>query len=198
MIGEENYLDSLTALSPKKQLAFGLLVFERLRPSLITFSKDTGFDVSCFLQARDVAWDALQSLENGTFDGSLNEACLKNAPDTEAFSHKLTSYALNAVLAISDIMEFTMDNHTEHIVHVSTLATDSIYLYLTSLESSDVSSLQQDRKIAAHHLMQQELGQEAEDIKFLIGLPDQFDSETISALRARVSAQLPVLPPTLR
>ena len=126
MLGEENPLTSLAALSRKKQLAFALLVFERLLPSLIAFSKDTGFDNSCCLQARDAAWDALQNGVDGALIRSSNEACLKNAPDTEDFSHELTSSALKAVLAVSDILEFALDGPTDRIAHVSTLARDSV------------------------------------------------------------------------
>ncbi|SRR6266849_688645 len=191
MVGEEKSLGSLTTLSRKKQLAFALLILERMLPSLIAFSKDTGFDESCYLQARDAAWAALLS---GDADQSLNEACLRSAPDTEVFAHKLTSYALNAALAMSDIMEFTLDGRTDHIDHVSTLATDSVYLCLSSLEPSVVSSPEENERIGAHPLMQQELRREEEDIRFLSGLPDQFDNETISALRARASTQAPLLP----
>ena len=35
---------ALSALSPKKQLAFALLIFERMLPSLIAFSKETRLD----------------------------------------------------------------------------------------------------------------------------------------------------------
>jgi hypothetical protein len=41
--------------------------------------------------------------------------------------------------------------------------------------------------------MQRELLQEVEDSKFLAALPDRFDGATVSALRARVNSQLPLL-----
>ena len=72
--GEEKSLVSVATLSPKKQLAFALLVFERMLPSLIAFSKDTGFDDSCYLQAKDAAWAALQ---NGVVEQALNQACIR-------------------------------------------------------------------------------------------------------------------------
>src|SRR6266496_2960729 len=102
MIGEGEFPASVVALSAKKQLAFALLVFERMLPSLIAFSKDTGFDASCYLRAKEAVWAALQ---NGPVDQELNRACIQRAPDTEDFSHELTSYALNAALAIGYIVE---------------------------------------------------------------------------------------------
>jgi uncharacterized protein len=191
MVGEEKSLVSVATLSPKKQLAFVLLVFERMLPSLIAFSKDTGFDDSCYLQAEDTAWAALQ---NSAVDQALNETCIRNAPDTEKFSHELTSYALNAALAMSEIVEFTLNFRADHIANVSTLARDSIYLYLSSLEKSVVSSPEEDKKIAGHSLMHQEQRREQEDIRFLSGLPDQFDQNAISNLKARARAQTPLLP----
>jgi len=160
-------------------------------PGLIAFSKDTGFDDSCYLQAKDAAWGALG---NSAVDLNLNQACIRSAPDTEKFSHELTSYALNAALAMSDIVEFTLDGRTDHIAYVSTLARDSIHLYLSSLEQWVVSSPEEDKKIAGHPLMQQEQRREEEDIGFLSGLPDQFDKDAISALRARATTQAPLLP----
>ncbi|MGH9500091.1 MAG: DUF416 family protein [Terriglobales bacterium] len=191
MIGEEKSLGSLKSLSPKKQLAFALLVFERMLPSLIAFSKGTGFDDSCYLQAKDAAWAALQ---NSSVDQALNQACIRNAPDTEKFSHELISYALNTALAMSDIVEFTLDGRADHIAYVSTLAQDSVHLYLSSLEPSVVSSPEEDSRIASHPLMQQERHREEEDIRFLSGLPEQFDSKTVAAVKTRASTQAPLLP----
>lgn len=47
MIGPQNSVVSITSLSPKKQLAFALLVFERMLPGLTAFAKDTDFNLSC-------------------------------------------------------------------------------------------------------------------------------------------------------
>ena len=161
-------------------------------PSLIAFSKDTGFDDSCYLQAKDAAWAALQ---NGVVEQALNQACIRirSAPDTEKFSHELTSYALNAALAMSDIVEFTLDGSANHIAYVSTLARDSVYLYLGSLKQSVVSSPEEESRIGGHPLMQQEQRREEEDSRFLSGLPDQFDKDAISTLRVRASTQAPLL-----
>lgn len=193
MIGEEKNLFSITSLSPRKQLAFALLVFERMLPSLVAFSKDTGFDDSCYLQAKDAAWATLQ---NGSVNRSLSEACLRGAPDTEEYSHELTSYALNAALALNDIVEFTQDGCADHITRVSTLAGDSLYLYLSSLEDSVVCSPEEDSRITSDPLMQEEHRREEADIRFLADLPEQFPDEAILSLRARADHQAPLLPLT--
>lgn len=189
MITEEKS-DFIRRLSPRKQLAFGLLIFERMLPYLIAFSKDTGFDPSCYLQAKDIAWDALK---NGTAEQELNTKCARNAPDTEKFSHKLTSHALNAALAMNDIVSFIRDGGADHIGDVSTLARDSVYLYVSSLEPSLVSSKEEDVRIGQHPLTQQELRREEEDIKFLHKLPDDLDEDSISRLKSRAFGQTPLL-----
>jgi hypothetical protein len=124
----------------------------------------------------------------------LDQACLGSAPDTEEFSHELTSQALNAALAMRSILEFTLDERVDHIAYILMLARDSLHLYLSSLEPSVVSTPEKDRWIASHPLVQQEQSREQEDVKFLSELPDHFDKNTISALRARASAQPPLLP----
>jgi uncharacterized protein YjaG (DUF416 family) len=191
MIGEENTPVSMTGLSPKKQLAFALLVFERMLPSLIAFSNETGFDDSCYLQAKDAAWAAL---ENAPVDQSLNEACRTGAPDTEEYSHELTSFALDAALAMSDIMEFAQDGCADHITSVSTRAGESVYLYLIGSDDSVVTAPEKVSQILSHLLMQEEHRREEADIRFLANLPEQFNDETILSLRARADTQTSLLP----
>jgi len=191
----EESLLSLEALDPKKQLAFALLIFERMLPSLKAFSKDTGFDGACYLQARDAAWAALENSVAGRASGkALSQTCLRMAPDTEKFSHDLTSFALNAALAMSDIAEFMLDYRVDHIADISTLARDSVYLYLGSLDLSVATPPDEDSKIASHPLMRQEENLEEEDIRFLSDLPDDFNKTVISALKERARNQAPLFP----
>lgn len=188
---KDESLISIASLSPKKQLAFALLVFERMLPSLIAFSKDTGFDDFCYLQAKDAAWGAL---ENAPVDESLNVACRRGAPDTEEYQHELTSFALDAALAMSDIIEFTQDGCADHIESVSTRAGESVYLYLNGLDDSVVIPPENVSRLASHPLMQEEHRREEADIRFLADLPEQFSHETILSLKARADTQAPLLP----
>jgi hypothetical protein len=199
MIPEEQSPVQLSELAPGKQLAFALLILERMLPRMSVFCKDTGVDDSCCSQARDVAWGDLEDgSKRHALYRSLNKACLKNAPDTEDFTHEMTSDALNAFLTISEIMEFMSDGSFDHIAYISTLATDSVFLYVGDLDPALVTTPERVDQIASHPLMQQELQREKEDIKFLAALPDQFDNETISALKARSSSQPSIVPLTRR
>ena len=196
-MAEEESPVSVLDLSPKKQLAFALLVFERMLPRMVAFCKDTGVDYSCCSQASDVAWcDIEAGGRYRTLYRSLNRACLNNAPDTEDFTHEMTSDSLNAFLTMSEIMAFMLDGSSDHIEYISTLATDSVDLYVAHLEPALITTKERDDWIASHPLMQQEFQREKEDIKFLAALPDHFDSETIAALKARSSSQPPILPLT--
>lgn len=195
---EQETLIPLKGLSRERQLAFALLVFERMLPSLTAFSQATGFDRTCYLEARDVAWTALQNnAVNRALIQGLNQACLRSAPDTEKFSHELASYALNATLAMSDILEFMVHGGADHVAHVSTLALDSVDLYVSNLEAAVASSPEEDSKIARHPLMRQERRQQEEDIRFLSDLPGELDERAVSALRTRASKQAPLLPQPL-
>ncbi|WP_263419238.1 YjaG family protein [Terriglobus albidus] len=194
MIGNDKLLVSVGRLSRKKQLAFALLIFERMLPSLFAFSKDTGFNASCYVQAKDAAWATLQ---NSTVHRSISEACLRGVPDTEDYSHELTSFALNAALAANDIISFTKDGRAEHITSVSALAGDSLYLYLSDLEGSGVSSTEEDSWIVSHALMREENRRQEADIEFLAGLPEPLSDEAIISLKVRAGTQPPLLPLTM-
>lgn len=191
MVDSEKTLPSITSFSKTKQLAFALLIFERMVPSLAAFAKDTGFDDSCYLKGRNEAWAALR---NGYVEPSLSETCLKSAPDTENFTHELTSFALNAALAMSEILEFIADGETRHITYISTLAIDSVDFYVGGLDPSPVYTPELERKIAAHPLMHREQRQQEEDARFLSEHPDRFDKKIISGLRARARSQVPLIP----
>src|SRR5690348_16784721 len=160
----ERTLGLIAALSKPKQIAFALLLFERMLPSLEAFAKDTGFNDACYLKGRDAAWAALLT---DHVEPSLSETCVKSAPDIENFTHELTSFALNAALAMSEILEFIADGEARHIVYISTLATDSVDFYVGGLDPSPVYTPELERKIAAHPFMQQELRRQVEDAKFL-------------------------------
>jgi uncharacterized protein len=194
MIRNDKFQISVATLSRKQQLAFALLVFERMLPSLVTFSKDTGFEDACYLEAKEAAWNTLQ---NGPVDRSIINACLRSVPDTEDYSHELTSYALNAALAVNEIIEFTQDGRGEHITNVSNLAGDSLYLYLISLEDSVVSSPEEDISIFSHSLMQEEYRREEADISFVASLPEQLSEEAILSLRKRADTHVSLVPLTL-
>lgn len=191
MIGIELPLTQLSSLNPKKRLAFGILVIERMFPALIAFSMQTGFDVSCYLQGKEEAWNALR---DDPIDRTLIRACTQSSPDTEKFSHELTSYALNAALALVEVLEFVIDAGTEHLEQLLNLARDSVYLYLSDLEPSVVSSQTEVEKIKHDSLMEREALQEFADINFLNALPEMLDDSAILSLKNRAITSSHLVP----
>jgi hypothetical protein len=181
----------LNALSRKKQLAFALLILERMVPDLIAFSKEVGFDVSCHLNAKNAAWRVLE--DDDPINPSLRDTCLGQVPDTEAFSHELTSQALNAALTAVSILEFVQDGRADHLAYISTLATDSIDLYLNGLGDRILDD-PDDWTVMTNPLMQSELHRQESDIIFLSTLSDKFDHRTLAVLRARAKSQPQLLP----
>lgn len=176
---------SIVVLSLKKQLAFALLVLERMWPDLSKFSAETGFNDRYYTEAKEEAWAALLV---GRVSPRLKDICDRTVPDTEDYSHELTSYALNAALATTEIMEFTSDNCTTHIANIASLARETVYLYLSML------GLDEDSKIGEHSLMEQERRREEGDVMFLSALPDDFDAQVIATVRERAVSQSALLP----
>lgn len=184
------HIPSLTSLSPNHQLVFALLIFDRMLPGLLAFCRETGLDCSPYIGAKDMAWRALQ---NGPVDLALRRVCVESAPDTEQFSQPLTSHALNTALAMGEILEFASDWKEDHIENIRKLVRDSVYLYLSTIEPSLISSPSEVKRISEHSLMLREEQKEDEDISFLWSVPT-LDGETISSLKRRAAAQSPVFP----
>ena len=181
------------SLPLKKQLAFGLLIFERMLPSLVSFSRDTGRDSACFLKGRDVVWTELANNHGPVSTQRLREECDGNIPDTEEFSHRLTSFALNAALTMTELLDFIADRSTKHISYISSLATDSADLCASGLLDG-AHSAQRDANLISHPLIQKELRTQPEDLWFLFRLPEEFDDEALAALKNRAMHQASLIP----
>jgi len=183
----------LKILSKRKQLAFALLMFERMLPLLLTFSKRTGFDSSVHLRARAAAWNALAQKEIRAKDASwrsLSAECLKSAPNTEKYTNEFVSYALNAALSMAAVLDFIIDGSVNHILKIAELARDSVDMYLESSDPSLVSEPGTER-LDAHPLLQREHQHQKQDLEFLSALQEGFRDDV---LRKRAGAQPPLLP----
>ncbi len=53
---EDNLRQRLCALSIPKQLAFMLLLCERMMPQLLEFARSTGFGIGIYLECLDRVW----------------------------------------------------------------------------------------------------------------------------------------------
>lgn len=151
-----------------KQLAFLLVVRQRLLPSFRVFSMRTGCEGLTELdQLLAKSWDSLlEGISNANY---IAEASLADslAPDTEQYDMVLVSSALDAAASISLLMEAFGNQKTETVVEAVTLARDSIDMYVQELEGLDPCDPLLERKILRHDLMQRELAKQDAELHYL-------------------------------
>jgi uncharacterized protein len=182
----------LESLSTRKQLAFLLFLCERMMPGLRKFGMDNGFDVSIYEYCLRIGWAWLEGTPVAANYEELSERCLNNAPDPEAFNHSLTSAALDAALSIGTMLSFLSDKKTDHVIEVAELARDTIALYVQQTNSNPPISLTVDC-VMSHHLMQQELRQQAEILELLESHSRELDPILIDRVKERAT-YFPMLP----
>ena len=181
-------------LTKRKQLAFVLLLCARMVPALEKFAQEENFDGACYRDALNTAWHCLEEDRTSSSFGRMAEACLDRAPDTEKFDHPLTSAALNAALSIVATINLVADGNVDHIVEAANLARDTAALYAQAIESIPPRSLS-IVDVMKHPLVQRELRQQAEDLKFLQALP-AVDSQLLMLLLEERAVGTPkLLPP---
>lgn len=177
-----------------KRFAFALLLCERMVPALEEFARDTGFDSSFYRDGLNGAWQYLEKEGGSSNYSEIAEQCLNHAPDTEEFNHPLTSAALNAALSIAAAISLLADDDVNHVVEAAGLARDTAALYAQTIETTPPRSLGFE-EIMKHPLVQCELRQQAEDLKFLQALPADDSQRLISLLKERAAGTPGLLPP---
>jgi uncharacterized protein YjaG (DUF416 family) len=185
---------SLKLLSKDKQLAFILLLCERMVPALRRFANDVNFNDSIFRKCLDISWRHLDGEISISNYSELAAKCLNEAPDTEVFDHSLTSAALNAALAVGEMMEFLADHSIDHLLAAAGLARDTTALYAQSIEAMPPNSLGFN-DIMDHPLIKKELWRQAEDLEFLKSLPTDNPRQMIPLIKEHAGKAPALLPP---
>jgi uncharacterized protein YjaG (DUF416 family) len=185
---------SLDKLPQAGQLAFILLICERLMPALEKFAGETGFRSARYRQYLNDAWRQLSGKSADSEYPQLAQACLDGAPDTENFDHMLTSAALSAALAVSALMSFLADHKVDHAVEAGRLAFDTSALYAESAVKSGPRSLSYDEMIELP-LVQEELKRQADDLKFLASLRLDAARDVVPLIRERANGTKDLFPP---
>jgi uncharacterized protein YjaG (DUF416 family) len=192
---DESWLrQEIEHLTKGKQLSFALLLCERMVPALEEFAREVDFDGSFYRDGLDGAWQYLEKEGASSNYSEMAEKCLDLAPDTEEFSHPLTSAALNAALSIAATISFLADHDVDHVVEAAGLTRDTAALYAQAIETTPPRSLGFD-EIMKHPLVQRELRQQAEDLEFLQALPADDTQRLISLLKERAAGTPGLLPP---
>jgi uncharacterized protein YjaG (DUF416 family) len=74
--------------------------------------------------------------------------CEKIIPDTENFESPLTSAALDAAVAVTNALEYCLDNEDKKIDEVATVARDTVDLYIQDRDNLDYQDPNFEEKIS--------------------------------------------------
>lgn len=166
---QERLAASLQHLPVWKRVAFSAMVGARMLPNYERFSNETGFgDVSILKRAFDVAWSWVETGNLPSDIAVLREACDQQAPNTEQFSSRYTSAALDAANAASATLDAIVHPNETQPAEVASLARDTVDLFIQELMKLDPNNPEFERAIQRHDLMQRELRRQREDIEALI------------------------------
>lgn len=177
-------IKTLYELEPKKQLTFAYLACERLYPNYLNFVSKFQFgDASVLRTAIDYI---LSCILNGTIDSSLTKKLIlsveKNTPDTEDFDTIFVSSALDACTSVAEALDFLLDKQDSRIKDISTVAIDSVHMYIQEFESLDFNTDKNfQKKIYSHPLMVREIAIQTGIINYLSNC-NSIDLEDINTL----------------
>ena len=148
----------LQQLETWKQIAFMATVGERMFMNYLRFFDETGVgDPSVLRYAFDLAWDWMESGTVPKNIDSVEAACEQQAPDTASFRSPYTSAALDAANVAVEILEAIAHPEQAKPLEVTSLARDSIDLFVQEYENLDPNSVHFEEKILRNALMQKEL-----------------------------------------
>jgi uncharacterized protein YjaG (DUF416 family) len=184
----------LSKLSMPRQLAFALLLCERMMPGLRRFSKDTSYSILLYEKGLELGWRHLVGESTRDECDELSDRCLQQAPHTEDFTHGLVSAALNAALSIALLMKHVIDTDVDHIVEIASLAKDTADLYVQHIIAIKLITSTSEDAILGHPVLQKELGRQREDFEFLASAPGGEAAKFEAAVRERARGASPVIP----
>lgn len=128
----------LTLLSNKARILFAVITAEKLYPHYVEFQNESGWgDKDILIEATSLIYYYLIDAR------SVNRIEIENmlkrinriTPDTNDFSGILTSFALDACTAVISTLDYLLEQDVNHIIYVSTYATDSVDMYIQEKEN---------------------------------------------------------------
>ncbi|WP_341836416.1 DUF416 family protein [Chitinophaga pollutisoli] len=143
----------------QKKLTFAYLTCQRLFPNYRAFHLRFGFGEPSVLSI------AINSIYNTILNAPLEKKELikllsdidSQVPQPEDFDTVLASSALDACTSIESTLEFIKSPNDQLIKDISTMATDSVDMYIQESDDMDYSDKDFEQKITNHPLMQKEL-----------------------------------------
>lgn len=119
--------NQLASASPVQRISFGLDVCRRLMPDYLSFFKEYNWgDPTILSRSIDyISYTLGDEADEETINQLMDELDLA-IPDTEEFGDFATSYAINAACAVWELLEYLLDNDQTHLMHISTMITDTL------------------------------------------------------------------------
>ncbi|WP_199119246.1 DUF416 family protein [Pedobacter sp. ASV28] len=177
-------IGKLKELDFNKQLAFAYLTCERLYPNYNYFSKNYDFGDPIVLRT------AIDYISGNFFNQKIDKAkndfliekidtCIPEPADYETI---LASSALDACTVITETLGFLNDKKKSRLEDISTMATDSVDMYIQEIEDLDFNRDKDfQKKIDSHPLMKKEISIQKGIVDFLIASMS-FDLDDIRVL----------------
>ena len=169
---KERIRSGIHRLDHRSQVAFVLSCAERMLPNYAAFQRETGWgDFQSPRLALDIGWKWLAGETEATSGIALvRGACDAAAPDTEDFDTILVSAALDAASAACLLLDLLAVADDEKTIEVSTLARDTVDMYVQETEQMQSNAPDLEERIRSHPLMQSEIMRQYSDLQIL-GIP---------------------------
>jgi len=161
-------MDTLKTLSHRGRAAFAASCCERMLPAYVVFSNEVGWGNPAVLRTSlDAIWHFGQGgeVEPIAILG-LAQECEREIPDTEQFSHLLTSASLDASAGIWEALHCLVDGEPGRADAVGAMATDTVLMYVRVVEHLDSQAAE------AHPLVKQERERQEDTLAELRGRTD--------------------------
>jgi len=169
--------EKLPSFDLSYNLAFAASCCERSLPNYKAFAKEERWgDPKVLTEGLELVWRLVTTknlADLHSYVRSLIKALDAVTPDTEGnFKSILTSAALDAASSVGETLDYALDGNIDHIIWVSSLARDTIDLFVHRRDNPDYSDQNFEEKIANHPLMIAELQKQQMDIKTLESIQD--------------------------
>jgi uncharacterized protein YjaG (DUF416 family) len=162
-------LERIKNLRDSSRIAFGVACCERLVPNYAAFSHEVQWgNENVLKETIERLWE--HCLEKCLLQGEverLTKACELAAPDSEAFSSPLTTFAQDAAFAVCSVLDYLSEHRVEKIAQASSYAIDTVDLYVQEVENMKPNTADLEERIKNHPLMQNEIGNQLADLDFL-------------------------------
>lgn len=181
-------INKLKELNFTKQLTFAYLTCERLCPNYLFFSENYKFGDT------DKLREAIDFIYYNLFTKNLDKAkvytLIKSIdnliPEPADYDTVLASSALDACGAILETLNFLVDHLTARLDNISTMATDTIDMYIQEKDNLDYNNDENfQQKIDDHPLMIKEISIQKGIISYL----SRIDNIQISDITTLVHLQ---------